>query len=127
MNKKYLSILVIVFSLFWGLYKDELGNTYSVPVEGNLEVYFLDVGQADSILIRNNDDAMLIDAGNNEDGKLLVDYFKKLGITNFSYVVGTHPQTESFCPDFFHGFNFFYNISTMPHLCFISTVASAIE
>ena len=65
MNKKYLSILVIVFSLFWGLYKDELGNTYSVPVEGNLEVYFLDVGQADSILIRNNDDAMLIDAGNN--------------------------------------------------------------
>ena len=94
MNKKYLSILVIVFSLFWGLYKDELGNTYSVPVEGNLEVYFLDVGQADSILIRNNDDAMLIDAGNNEDGKLLVDYFKKLGITNFSYVVGTHPHED---------------------------------
>ena len=107
MNKKYLSILVIVFSLFWGLYKDELGNTYSVPVEGNLEVYFLDVGQADSILIRNNDDAMLIDAGNNEDGKLLVDYFKKLGITNFSYVVGTHPHEDHICglDDIINNFN----------------------
>ena len=63
-------------------------------VNGNLSIYFIDVGQADSILITNNGNNMLIDAGNNEDGKKLVDYFKSLGITSFDYVVGTHPHED---------------------------------
>ena len=33
-----------------------------------LKVYFIDVGQADCILLVNNKSSMLIDAGNNEDG-----------------------------------------------------------
>ena len=33
-----------------------------------LNVYFIDVGQADSILLENKGHYMLIDAGNNEDG-----------------------------------------------------------
>ena len=37
---------------------------------------------------------MLIDAGNNEDGPKLVSYLKNLGITNFDYVVGTHPHED---------------------------------
>ncbi len=63
-------------------------------VTTNLEVYFLDVGQADSILITNNGHHMLIDAGNNADGKKLVTYLKSLGIKNFDYVVGTHPHED---------------------------------
>ena len=94
MDKKHISIIVIIFSIFWALYSDELNNTYSVPVYGELEVYFLDVGQADSILITCNNESMLIDAGNNEDGKLLVDYFNKLKISNFKYLVGTHPHED---------------------------------
>ena len=34
----------------------------------NLKVYYFDVGQADSMLIVNNNQTMLIDAGNNDDG-----------------------------------------------------------
>lgn len=68
--------------------------TKKVEVDGNLNVYFIDVGQADSILITNNEHNMLIDAGNNEDGKKLVDYFKNIGITSFDYVVGTHPHED---------------------------------
>ncbi len=60
----------------------------------DLKVYFIDVGQADSILIQNNNENMLIDAGNNEDGEKLVSYLKSLGITNFKYVVGTHPHED---------------------------------
>ena len=42
------------------------GNTTNnVVADGNLTVYFIDVGQADSILITNNNHNMLIDAGNN--------------------------------------------------------------
>ena len=37
---------------------------------------------------------MLIDAGNNEDGELLVKYFNKQKITNFKYLVGTHPHED---------------------------------
>lgn len=60
----------------------------------NLKVHFIDVGQADSILIEQNNEYMLIDAGNNEDGQLLVNYFNNLGITSFKYVFGTHAHED---------------------------------
>lgn len=59
-----------------------------------LQIWFLDVGQADSILIQNGDANMLIDAGNNEDGKKLVSYFQSLGIESFQYVIGTHAHED---------------------------------
>lgn len=63
-------------------------------VDGDLYVEFIDVGQADCILIYNKDHYMLIDAGNNEDGRKLVNYFNSLGITKFDYVVGTHAHED---------------------------------
>lgn len=63
-------------------------------VEENFSVSFIDVGQADSILIRNGNYNMLIDAGNNEDGEKLVNYFKSLGIEEFTYVFATHPHED---------------------------------
>ena len=47
-----------------------------------MKIYFVDVGQADCILINDNNEYSLIDAGNNEDEEKLVKYFKNLGITN---------------------------------------------
>ena len=73
----------------------ESNNHNNEKIENNyLTVYFLDVGQADSILIKSEDKYMLIDAGNNADGSLLVDYFTKLGIKKFDYVVGTHAHED---------------------------------
>ena len=63
-------------------------NEKEVKNEDNFEVLFLDVGQAESILIKSNNEYMLIDAGNNADGKKLVQYFQSLGIKEFKYVVG---------------------------------------
>lgn len=60
----------------------------------NLKVYYFDVGQADSILIVNNNKTMLIDAGNNEDGETVVNNIKKLGISKLDYVIGTHPHED---------------------------------
>ena len=59
-----------------------------------LIVDYIDVGQADSILLRTEDTAMLIDAGNNGDGKDVVQYIKDKGINNLEYVVGTHPHED---------------------------------
>ena len=60
----------------------------------DLLVYYLNVGQADSIFIYNNEESMLIDAGNNEDGKLICDYLESLGITKIDYLIGTHPHED---------------------------------
>ena len=68
--------------------KTDANNTDVVKVE------YIDVGQADAILIENDKKYMLIDAGNNEDGDLLVNYFKDKNITDFEYVVATHPHED---------------------------------
>ena len=67
---------------------------YVNTMGSNVIVSFIDVGQADSILIQDNGHNMLIDAGNNEDGPKLVTYFKSLNIESFDYVVGTHPHED---------------------------------
>lgn len=93
----FLKLILIVLVVIYSLYFKELDGTYSMTndnVNSNLEVSYLDVGQADSILIENNNEYMLIDAGNNNDGELLVKYFKDKGISNFKYVVGTHPHED---------------------------------
>lgn len=59
-----------------------------------LQIHFFDVGQADSILLISNNQTMLIDAGNNDDGNLVVNNIKQLGISKLDYVIGTHPHED---------------------------------
>lgn len=60
----------------------------------DLEVHFIDVGQADSILIKAGSDSMLIDAGSNNASDFLVNYIKSQGINKLNYVIGTHPHED---------------------------------
>ena len=62
--------------------------------EDKLRVYYLDVGQADSILIVNKGQTMLIDAGTNASGSTVVNDINKIGITKLDYVIGTHPHED---------------------------------
>ena len=66
----------------------------TVKYDDDLKIYFVDVGQADCILIKYLNNNILIDAGNNEDGPLLVQYFKSLGVDKFDYVIGTHAHED---------------------------------
>ncbi|WP_319001006.1 ComEC/Rec2 family competence protein [Clostridium estertheticum] len=63
-------------------------------VNGNLRVSYIDVGQADSILIEQGTSSMLIDAGNNEDSSTVKNYITNEGITKLDYIVGTHPHED---------------------------------
>lgn len=97
MNKQKLqnifyTLLVIVGLIvsFYYMYK----NSKEESVIGNLEVQMIDVGQAECLLIRNEEHNILIDAGNNKDGDLLVEYFKSLKIKKFDYIIGTHPHED---------------------------------
>lgn len=73
---------------------DTVKTTNETIMEEKLSVYFIDVGQADSILVINKDEAMLIDAGNNEDGQDVTNFIKEKGITKLNYVIGTHPHED---------------------------------
>ncbi len=116
-NSKILSLIVVTLCIIFGLSEEQINETFGLITntistqetthqdnssqtkqttsqQGELQVYFLDVGQADSILIKSNNEYMLIDGGNNNDGPLLVKYFQSLGIKEFKYIVGTHPHED---------------------------------
>lgn len=98
-------VILIVITIQGNLFDNVSNATASIndstksdkidaKVKENFSVSFIDVGQADSVLIRNGNYNMLIDAGNNEDGEKLVNYFKSLGIEEFTYVFATHPHED---------------------------------
>ena len=106
-KKQLVKVLLVVIILIAGYFytnyfensditKDVTTNVKQTINESssNLKIYFVDVGQADCILINDNNEYSLIDAGNNEDGKKLVKYFQDLGITKFKYVFGTHAHED---------------------------------
>lgn len=61
---------------------------------GEVVVKFLDVGQADSILVQSNGVNMLIDAGTNKAGATVVKDLQDLGVKKIDYLIGTHPHED---------------------------------
>lgn len=115
-KQSLLLILIVTISLLFGCSKGDLNNkTYnqekantesqekathqteakvtSSP-NGELKVHYINVGQADSILIQQGSNNMLIDAGNNIDVNTIVSYLKAQGVTTLNYVVMTHVHSD---------------------------------
>ncbi len=59
-----------------------------------IKVHFVDVGQADSIVIMSKDGNMIIDAGTGSAEKDLKLYIDSLGIKSFKYAIFTHPHED---------------------------------
>lgn len=101
-------IIILVFAILYEIYQQNYYNngnnqneTNTIIIgsgdkfsEKNLYVYYIDVGQADSILIINNNKSALIDAGNNDDGNEVVEFIKSKGIEKLDYIIGTHPHED---------------------------------
>ena len=70
-------------------------KTYAVS-GGTMEIHMIDIGQGDSILIMTPDGNILVDAGENstESEDKLKSYLDDLGITEFKYVIFTHPDAD---------------------------------
>ncbi|MDD5700896.1 MAG: ComEC/Rec2 family competence protein [Dehalococcoidales bacterium] len=75
-------------------------DLFFTPTEGEtstpnpLRVTFLDVGQAEAILIRSNNSTMLIDTGSNSGADGLVSLLKSMNIRKVDVLVGTHPHED---------------------------------
>ena len=93
----FIALLLVISLITYinnsGEYQAE-NNTIQERQNSNLIIYFLDVGEADSVLINSEGEYILIDAGNYLDKDNLCEYFHNLGITNFTYVIGTHPHED---------------------------------
>lgn len=76
------------------LQEDNQTKKVNFIAEDQLIIDFFDVGQADSILIRNQDKTMLIDAGTNEMGNVVVEHLKEYEISKIDYLIGTHPHED---------------------------------
>ncbi|MFD0868750.1 MBL fold metallo-hydrolase [Paenibacillus residui] len=64
-------------------------------VDGELKVHFIDVGQgAAQLIIGPTGKTMLIDAGNNDKEKLMVEYLQKEKIKRIDIIIGTHPDAD---------------------------------
>ncbi len=59
-----------------------------------LEIHFLDVGQGDCTLLLCGGEAMLIDAGDNNQGTRIQNYLLKQNVETLKYVVCTHPDED---------------------------------
>ena len=60
----------------------------------NIIIRYLDVGQADSILIQSDEKNMLIDAGTNDMGRTVVKDLQDYGVQKIDYLIGTHPHED---------------------------------
>ena len=70
-------------------------NATTVLAGKKLRVSYIDVGQADSILIQTpGGKNVLIDAGNNGDATTIVSYLKAQNISRLDYVIATHSHED---------------------------------
>lgn len=59
-----------------------------------MKVHFIDVGQADCILIENSGKYMLVDGGNNADKDSILEYLDDLSVKELEAVIMTHPHED---------------------------------
>jgi competence protein ComEC len=65
-----------------------------IPSVDDLQVHFMDVGQADAILIDYNQYEVLIDAGRENNGAAVVDYLKKYVDGNLDLLIASHADAD---------------------------------
>ncbi|MFI8577884.1 S-layer homology domain-containing protein [Rossellomorea aquimaris] len=71
-------------------FKQDKPNTYD-----QFSAHFIDVGQGDSTLLTlTNGKTILIDAGRQSAGEMVVSYLKQAGVDSIDLVVATHPDAD---------------------------------
>ncbi|MEK3871070.1 ComEC/Rec2 family competence protein, partial [Paenibacillus sp. FSL M7-0831] len=64
------------------------------PDSSQLKVHFLDVGQADAILVKNNTGTIVVDSGGQSTSSEVVGYLNQQGVSKIDYLILTHPHED---------------------------------
>ena len=84
-------LAVIIYVVF---FLDNKAPEPEQTPDGELIVTFIDVGQGDSELIQQNENAILIDSGEYNQRKKLINKLNELGVSSLDYVIATHPHSD---------------------------------
>ena len=95
--KKTLMALFLILSLILGgcvvVVETPPETAATVSGEG-LTIHFIDVGQADSILLECDGKFMMVDGGKVGDGQLVISYLQQQGVEELEAVVCTHAHED---------------------------------
>ena len=69
-------------------------DTKTTVPEGKLDVYMLDIGQGDAILLKVDDEYSMIDTGDIEHRENIVAQLKTMGVTKLKNIIITHPHAD---------------------------------
>ena len=96
--KKFLSLLIMVALLLSGCVVEiplpAETTAATVTAGDSFTIHYIDVGQADCILLETEGRFMLIDGGNREDSQLVVSYLEQQGVQELEAVVCTHAHED---------------------------------
>lgn len=87
-------LVVAIFIIETALFGEKINSNETFAYGESVVVRYLDVGQADSILVQSEGINMLIDAGTNSSGQTVVKDLEDLGVTKIDYLIGTHPHED---------------------------------
>lgn len=91
-----LSALIPQGQDFWNrlYYQLEINGIPQQRVDNPLNIYFLDVGKADAIIIEADGEFAVLDAGVIPSGALINQTLVKLGADELKYVFASHPDSD---------------------------------
>lgn len=86
-----LAVLLAVF----GVSRTDFSSDGSLTLDdGNIAVYFVDVGQGNCTVIRSGNEGVLIDAGEREYSSKVLTFLEENGITRLRYAIASHPHSD---------------------------------
>ena len=92
--KRFPAFLLVLMLLLSGCGNQPSDPTVPTQSSATMTVHYIDVGQADSILLECDGEYMLIDGGNVPDGNDVVEYLLDAGVQELEAVVATHAHED---------------------------------
>ena len=104
MNKKHISLILLIMTLFITFCSvkfqnhsfkfDDTESVLQTASADTVQFHFIDVGQGDCIFIQNGDKTILIDAGTYESGHKIYKYLTDRGIKKLDYFIISHSHDD---------------------------------
>ncbi|MEF9991933.1 MAG: ComEC/Rec2 family competence protein [Romboutsia sp.] len=90
LKTKLLSLLMVGTIFVTGCGSKDKQNIEKLNTPNEAIITYLNTGNSDAILVEQGDKNLLIDSGDNDDEKFMVDYLKKENIDKIDYFLLTH-------------------------------------
>ncbi len=89
----FVIIFCLIFSFVISLILNEQNNDF-INQTAPLQVFYIDVEQGDSALIKCNNEFMLIDSGEKFESEKVINFLKEQQVETIKYVIATHPHSD---------------------------------